>query len=33
MEGVAAVAEITCTPFRGPPVRLIVRRVRLTPGS
>ena len=37
MEGVAAVAETTYTPFRGEPdtapVRLIVRRVRPTPGS
>ena len=37
MEGAAAVAETTYTPFRGEPdtapVRLIVRRVRPTPGS
>ena len=33
MEGAADVAETTCTPFRGPPVRLIVRRVKPTPGS
>ena len=33
MDGAAAVAETTCTPFQGPPVRLIVRRVRATPGS
>ena len=33
MEGAADVAETTCTPFQGPPVRLIVRRVKPTPGS
>ena len=37
MEGAAAVAETACTPFRSEPgaapVRLIVRRVRPTPGS
>ena len=37
MEGAAAVAETTCTPFRSEPdaepVRLIVRRVKPTPGS
>ena len=37
MEGAADVAEITCTPFASQPgaapVRLIVRRVRPTPGS
>ena len=37
MEGAAAVAEINYTPFKGEPdavpVRLIVRRVRPTPGS
>ena len=37
MEGAAAVAETTCTPFRSKPdaapVRLIVRRVKPTPGS
>ena len=37
MEGAADVAEITCTPFASEPdaapVRLIVRRVRPTPGS
>ena len=32
MEGAADVAETTCTPFQGPPVRLIVRRVKPTPG-
>ena len=33
MGGAAAVAEPTWTPFQGPPVRLIVRRVKPTPGS
>ena len=37
MDGAADVAETTCTPFRSEPdaapVRLIVRRVRPTPGS
>ena len=33
MEGAADVAETTCTPFQGLPVRLIVRRVKPTPGS
>ena len=33
MGGAAAVAEPTWTPFQGPPVRLIVRRVRPMPGS
>ena len=37
MEGAADVAETTCTPFRSKPdaarVRLIVRRVKPTPGS
>ena len=37
MDGTAAVAEITCTPFQSEPdaapVRLIVRRVKPTPGS
>ena len=37
MEGAAAVAETTCTPFQSEsdtaPVRLIVRRVKPTPGS
>ena len=33
MEGAADVAETTCTPFQGSPVRLIVRRVKPTPGS
>ena len=37
MDGAADVAEITCTPFQGEPdaapVRLIVRRVKPTPGS
>ena len=37
MDGAADVAETTCTPFQSEPdaapVRLIVRRVKLTPGS
>ncbi len=37
MDGAAAVAETTCTPFRSEPgaapVRLTVRRVKPTPGS
>ena len=37
MDGAADVAETTCTPFQSEPdaapVRLIVRRVRPTPGS
>ena len=37
MDGAADVAETTCVPFRtepgAAPVRLIVRRVKLTPGS
>ena len=33
MDGAADVAETTYTPFSGEPVRLIVRRVRPTPGS
>ena len=33
MDGAADVAETAYVPFQGPPVRLIVRRVRATPGS
>ena len=33
MDGAAAVAETTYSPFQDPPVRLIVRPVRPTPGS